>query len=342
MSTVKNIVLCFDHERASSRSTTNVRALFDLLDQNAQLTWYHSGVAASPGSAGAHPRNSLAEAYLFLVDRFEPGDRLFVFGAGCGAYCARGLIRLLNTAGVLPPNSQLLDYALAHWVLPHTHRTAEDWARLGRLAGELTGGGPVSVQFLGLWDTVKIPGLQRISPDVERMDNVLGGRHAVALDEHRVPTGEYLLSDVAATRVEEVWFRGTHADVIGGSDLPGLGRITLDWVLDGARRARLRLRDSAADELPSPTELEALTTRRRALAMSLLAGVRLPQLSRAPSDGALVHASVEVYLRNNPGYWRRLPGRVMWTDTGWPARSERLVANPDSPTVSSTTVELAS
>jgi hypothetical protein len=39
----------------------------------------------------------------------------------------------------------------------------------------------------------------------------------------------------------------------------------------------------------------------------------------------LVHASVDVYLRAHPEYWRRLPAHVVWADTDWLARSERLV-----------------
>jgi uncharacterized protein (DUF2235 family) len=338
---VKNIVLCFDHERANARAGTNVRALFDLLDRRdptSQLTWYHAGVRepSRTDRAGDRPHSSLADAYLFLVGVYEPGDRIFIFGAGCGAYCARALTRLLNAAGVLPADSDLLDYALAHWVLPHTHRTAEDWARLSRLAAELTGVEPVPVRFLGLWDTVKIPGLPRLSPqdrDTDRMDNVLGGRHAVALDEHRIPTGEHLLSDVAAGHLEEVWFRGTHADVVGASGgRPGLGRITLEWMLDGARRAGLWLRDDAADELPYSTEHDVLSGTRRTTKV----------LARTPSEGALVHASVAVYLREHPEYWRRLPYRMVWADTDWPDRSERLLAPPDTPRVAAQPVGLAS
>ncbi len=340
---MKNIVLCFDHERAGSAAGTNVRALFDLLEDEPaeQLTWYHCGVT-EPSGAGDRPRSNLTEAYLFLVDRYEPDDRIFIFGAGCGAYCARALTRLLNTAGVLPADSDLLEYALAHWVLPHTHRTPQDWARLGRLAGELIGATAVGVHYLGLWDTAKIPGVQRLSGqhrDTDPMDNVTEGRHAVALDEHRVPTGEYLLSQAAAERIEEVWFRGTHADVMGAGAHRGLGRITLEWMLDGARRAGLRLRAGAGDEVPSPTELDVLTPSRRPPAMTWLAGVRL---SRIPSDGALVHTSVDIYLRHHPEYWRRLPASVVWADADWPARSERLLAAPAAPRPSGRAARLAS
>ena len=40
---------------------------------------------------------------------------------------------------------------------------------------------------------------------------------------------------------------------------------------------------------------------------------------------ALVHASVDVYLRAHPEYWRRLPAHVVWADPDWLARGERLV-----------------
>jgi hypothetical protein len=38
-----------------------------------------------------------------------------------------------------------------------------------------------------------------------------------------------------------------------------------------------------------------------------------------------VHASVNIYLRAHPEYWRRLPAHVIWADMDWLARSERLV-----------------
>ncbi len=51
---------------------------------------------------------------------------------------------------------------------------------------------------------------------------------------------------------------------------------------------------------------------------------RTISLRRLPAS-PLVHASVDVYLRAHPEYWRRLPAHVVWADTDWLARSERLV-----------------
>jgi len=61
-------------------------------------------------------------------------------------------------------------------------------------------------------------------------------------------------------------------------------------------------------------------------------------LRTLPAD-AVVHASVESYLRAHPAYWRRLPARVEWADPDWVARSERLV--PGSPSNSATAPTVA-
>ena len=51
-----------------------------------------------------------------------------------------------------------------------------------------------------------------------------------------------------------------------------------------------------------------------------------------PND-ALVHASVEMYLRANPDYWRRLPWHILWSDLDWAARAERLPVPDTTPLV---------
>ncbi|SUA04820.1 Uncharacterized conserved protein (DUF2235) [Mycolicibacterium fortuitum] len=83
-------------------------------------------------------------------------------------------------------------------------------------------------------------------------------------------------------------------------------------MLDGAIAAGLQVHDHGA----CPTDLDALAGTAPAI------GRR-----RAPLD-AKVHASVEVYLRSHPHYWRRLPARIEWTDVEWLARGERLVHTP--------------
>ena len=113
--------------------------------------------------------------------------------------------------------------------------------------------------------------------------------------------------------IEEVWFRGAHCDIVGGPNAYWpLADITLDWMLDGVVKAGAIIGDESQPRTPAPTELDALAE-----------GARSLRFRRVPED-ALVHASVEVYLRANPDYWRRLPWRIVWSDLDWAARAERL------------------
>jgi len=319
---VKNIVLCFDRARdhPGPRDATNAEALLRLLDESdEQITWYHPGtrVPAADGrrlarlrwrvAAIAAARATIAEAYEFLVDSWEPGDRIFMFGVGRGAYCAHALTRLLGTVGVLP---DLMDYVLATYALPRTRRTPQDWRRVRLLAARLAGKREIGVpvEFLGLWDMVKVRGRQATC---EPLTNVVAGRHAVAVDGGHVPLAGQLVSSPEC--VEEVWFRGAHRDVARGPGacLP-LADIALDWMLDGAVHAGITVRGTACDA-PTPSEYDALAGSAQTIS-----------LRRLPAS-PLVHASVDVYVRAHPEYWRRLPAHVVWADTDWLARSERLV-----------------
>ena len=334
---MKNIALFFDHARDRSRPSevTNTSALRALMrsDDN-QIVWspagpqshdrYHFAVRRRPSAALDVARTSVIEAYEFVVQRWVPGDRLFLFGGGRGASCARALTRLLGTVGVLRgpdvggwPATDFTQYVLSTCAMPRTRRTASDWQRLGTLVAQLVGRGDIAVDvdFLGLWDTIGVPGVP--PPDrSEPLTNVAVARHAVAIDGGYGPFAAQSLCP-AAGGVEEVWFRGSHRDVVGGRGAcAALSDIALDWVLDGAVAAGAVLTPS---DRPAPCAVDALAGSAHPVA-----------LRRVPPDAA-VHSSVEGYLRVHPSYWRRLPARIHWADTEWEARSERLASAPSTP-----------
>ena len=315
-----NHVLCFDSARhqPGMQAATNAENLFSLLDESdEQITWYHSGErTAERGGrlsalrwregAGADARAAIAEAYEFLVDWWSPGDRIYIFGVGRGGYCAQALARLLGTVGVLP---ELMDFVLAAYAVPRTPRTPQDWQRVTRLATRLSGRREIGVPvwFLGLWDSVRVPGFARRSVQ-DPPSNVVYGRHAVAIDSlfgERLDTSGW---------IEEVWFRGAHCDIAGG---PGacrpLADITLDWMLDGAVKAGVAMAARHRYTAPAPSEADALAGSAKTISMRKL-----------PPD-AVLHASVDVFLHEHPEYWRRLPAHVIWADRHWVDRSERLV-----------------
>jgi uncharacterized protein (DUF2235 family) len=317
---VKKLVLCFDRARRyPGPDATNAARLFHLLDTGAgQFDWYHPGSRTADHRgrwnvlrwrerAADDARAAIAEAYEFLVDQWEPGDRIFMFGGGRGGYCAQTLTRLLATVGVLP---DLRDYVLSAYSMPRTDRTQQDWDRVTQVTSQLAEQRQMSVPvwFLGLWDAMKIPGFtRRTMPDP--MPNVVLGRHAVAID---APCGERLVAS-ASDRIEEVWFRGAHCDVAGGPRAcQPLADITFEWMLDGAVRAGLAVSSACRRTAPAPSQRDALTETAHTVSMR-----KLP-------DSAALHASVDMYLREHPTYWRRLPAEVVWSDTEWSARSERL------------------
>ncbi|MGY4653648.1 hypothetical protein ACVWWN_007444 [Mycobacterium sp. URHB0021] len=157
---------------------------------------------------------------------------------------------------------------------------------------------------------VGVPGLPR-RPEI--LTNVAVGRHAVAVDGGLASVGGHLVSP-DSERIEEVWFRGGHRDVAGGRRACWpLADITFDWMLDGALEAGLLVRPSYRYTAPAPSSFGAPAESSRMIAIR-----RLP-------ESAVVHSSVDMYLRAHPEYRRRLPAHVVWADLDWLARSERLV-----------------
>lgn len=336
---MKNIALCFDHVRDHTRSAgdTSASALVALLHtDDHQIIWSCSESPTARHRFASRDRRSRAldaarasvvDAYEFLVDRWETGDGLYLFGAGRGAWCARSLARLLGTVGVLRgPDvtgwtaADFREYVLSVYATPRTPRSAPDWLRVGQLAAQLSGREDIAVDvdFLGLWDTAVVPGLPRAqAPDA--LLNLKAARHAVAIDGGYGPLGARSLGPTTDT-VEEVWFRGAHCDVAGEPGAcPPLADIALDWVLDGALKAGAVMDPSDRHRAPAPCAVDALA-----------GSAHTVSSRRVPADAA-VHASVATYLRAHPWYWRRLPARFVWADPQWEARSERLMSAPSTP-----------
>ena len=332
-----NIALCFDEIGDRNRSTgaTNAATTAAMLhSDDDQIVWSRgdADVTARYRSASRHRQSAalgdahaaVVEAYELLVERWERGDRIYLFGAGRGAYCARALTRLLGTVGVVSgpdpagwTTADFREYVLSAYAMPRTRRSASDWQLVGQLAAQLFGRSDhtVDVAFLGLWDMVGVPGLPRADA-ADPLVNVIAGRHAVAIDSARGPFGGRSRRPTAEG-FEEVWFRGAHSDVAGGHNAcTPLSDIALDWILDGAMKAGATVRPNHG---PAPCADDALA-----------GGAHPVSFRKVPAD-AVMHASVERYLRAHPSYWRRLPACVAWADPEWDARSERLMPAPTPP-----------
>ena len=335
-----NVVICFDGTGGDVRAhgNTNVVQLFRRLrnQPGEQLTYYDPGVGTfsaagawtTPaqriskfmGSAfGAGMRTNLQEAYTFLISHWQPGDNIFIFGFSRGAYCARALAGLLNLIGIMRPGSDnLVRYAVSNYARRKPKWSRDDWIQAKQFASvtsqEVDGHLWVPVTYLGVWDTVKAPGILRRSmewPFTRSLPNVVAGRHAVSIDETRRPFREYLLGEDQQT-IEEVWFAGVHSDIGGGYlDKPRLGDVALKWITDGARASGILLRD---DRPFAPLTIDN--------AGGIIHGMtwywRLLTTRRRPVPAtAKIHTSVQQRIAKDPNYQKdRLPVDS-WADPEW-------------------------
>ena len=130
---MKNIVICCDGTRGkygADEKNTNVVRLFERLNSDGehQISYYDPGVgtynpqrnrikrwirAGTESAFGEGVRKNIAEAYKYLMDHYEQGDRVFLFGYSRGAYTARALAGLLHKCGLLTRGSDnLIPYAM--------------------------------------------------------------------------------------------------------------------------------------------------------------------------------------------------------------------------------------
>ena len=127
----KNIVVCCDD--VFSVSSSNVVRLYSTLKRDrSQAAFFYPGVEMRSAPFGRTVRNlvefstglgvfdELRTAYRFLMNTYEPGDKLFLFGAGRGGYTVRMLAGMLNLVGLLDRGSETLVPWLSQWRVPST------------------------------------------------------------------------------------------------------------------------------------------------------------------------------------------------------------------------------
>ncbi len=350
----KNIIICLDGTaNEPERNTTNVARVFDLALRKAgqQITYYDPGV----GTMGARSATSrlgkaltrvgglafghgvdgnIAEAYQFLMENYEPDDRIFIFGFSRGAYTARALAGLLRTVGLLERGAvNLVPYAMKLYTGAPRPGAPEEkgekfWNNVQHWSS--TFGNPefkrfpAPVHFVGVWDTVKFVGWfnllgrfrQAKWPFTRNMSGVSHVRHAVSIDEKRRYYAEYLIDNPTVDEPDrtrkEVWFAGVHSDVGGGFPQRDLSRIALKWVVEEAVDLGMMVRPRKYAEHVGVRQGEPLSED-LAHGPSHPAGwvwaiLGVGWRKRKLPEGALVHHTVQTRLANpSNGYRIRLP-----------------------------------
>jgi uncharacterized protein (DUF2235 family) len=292
---MKNIVICCDGTANEfAHNNTNVVKLFSTLVHvpGHQLAYYHPGLGTMepPGvlttparhitkllgmAFGYGLESDILDVYTFLMNSFEEGDRVYMFGFSRGAYTVRAVASLLHLCGLIRRGDDtLVRYAIRLMTTVDQHGHSEG---RGQRAGtkrkrpgsdarfalfdqfKATFSVPCKPYFVGLWDTVSSVGwienpltlpYTAYDPDIHI------GRHAVSLDERRAFFRQNMWREPrvrdgsGAPDVLQVWFPGTHGDIGGGypESESGLSKVTLDWMLGEAKTAGLLLEEAKVNE----------------------------------------------------------------------------------------------
>jgi len=161
----KNIVICCDE---CGFANSNVIKFFStiVVDGRRQVAFYHPGVDAEKISGVVWPfanlwtgltrpnlgcgvMSDITECYKFLMNNYEEGDQLFVFGFGRGACTARGLTSMLQRFGLVAiGNDRVIDY-ICRWFQRPNRFPLDKEASFKR-----TFSWHCRTHFIGLWDTV--------------------------------------------------------------------------------------------------------------------------------------------------------------------------------------------
>jgi uncharacterized protein (DUF2235 family) len=279
----KNIILCCDGTANEfKQDNTNVVKLFFTLvhDPAVQKTYYHPGLGTMEAvgavtmtgrkvtkllglAIGYGLEADIRDAYVFLMNQYEPGDRVFMFGFSRGAYTVRALTGLLHMYGLIRPgNEPLVPYAIRMMMaitkLRERKGAEEEIGRYFKLADEFKKHFCIDTctpHFVGVWDTVSSVGWiespVRLPFTADNPDIAIG-RHAIAIDEHRAFFRSNLWRPTpngGPKDVKQVWFPGVHCDVGGGypEAESGLSKGALGWMLTEAIGAGLLVDQARVD-----------------------------------------------------------------------------------------------
>lgn len=214
------IAIFFDGTRNDIASDTNIKRLHSLVtlqDKRYISSIYIEGVGTEYDVLGMLTGTGMAArvriGYEFILNHYQKGDEIYIFGFSRGAYAARILTSILYNAGIVTTNSGMSNLEVAKVVFrtvkcpypeeddvdqqesfncsnPKTDsKNREDIRSILEKKG-LKASDPVNVEVLGLWDTVEAMG----APNwISRLLHKLGlKQHLVNVDGENRRYGDQL------------------------------------------------------------------------------------------------------------------------------------------------------
>lgn len=285
----KNIVICSDGTgNEVEENLSNVLKLYRVLDKgkrNGQIVFYDPGLGTLDnkkpwsglgkaikngffGLTGANLDSTVIKAYKFLIDTYEDGDNIYLFGYSRGAYVVKVLAALIHLVGLLKTEQK----HLCHYAFGAYRQSSEknDY-RVGERFRRVIGTRRVPIKFLGLWDTVSAV-MVPVSYGFEMQNLIYTDknpgvevfRQALAIDEMRrmfrvhpwkdgqqYKPNPYKMVPYVSQDSQQVWFAGAHGDIGGGfpEKESGLAKITLGWMIEEAENAGLKFNTAMKNHL---------------------------------------------------------------------------------------------
>ncbi|CAE6355426.1 unnamed protein product [Rhizoctonia solani] len=264
-----------DHPVPENTNVVKLVELLKKDDPSKQMVYYQTGVGTySPPGGGmvshspclieihtesCYPTRYLyqhvIDGYRFLMETYRVGDRIAIFGFSRGAFTARALAGMLHSVGLLPRHN-IEHIPFAYEVYKYANDRSNDTSSTSTSVPvenvkaknvdpeefKRTFCIPITVDYVGVWDTVASVGalIPQTLPWIDYNPSILTFRQALALDERRgnfIPSVWDHRRTTIVQDVKEVWFKGEHSDVGGGSAGPEnnnynmLSNISLRWMI---------------------------------------------------------------------------------------------------------------
>src|SRR3954451_20094304 len=235
--------------------------------------WWRWAYDLASKATGLGISQNIKDCYVALIEFYEPGDRVFLFGFSRGAFTVRSLGGVLSLCGIPRRDAEgksargdkTVRTALAEEAVSKIYQHyGDDQKKQERIAlGQkfcadhdsyaIETGNPPFPYFIGVWDTVRalgIPGSSGVSflfshafHDATLNPHVPYARQALSIDENREIFKPEIWEEKDETeearargRVKQRWFPGVHSDIGGGYKETGLSDLSMAWMLEEATK----------------------------------------------------------------------------------------------------------
>lgn len=282
----RNHVVIIDgtQSRIGKDEETNAGLLYKLLQESLDpedtTLWYHPGIQGHglwdwvTIASGWGINQVIFDGYAQLAEHYNPGDKIFLFGFSRGAYAVRSISGMISTVGLLRCHNATQDKLQFAFRLYESQATPAARSTFRSIHCHDS----TKIEMIGVFDTVKALGLPYpiltyLAPMATEFhstnisDPVQSGYQALALDEDRTAYRPVLWDVEPGWKghLEQVWFKGAHAD-IGGHvwkhpKARQLSNIPLIWMGENAQKHGLTLPDGWQSRFPTDADAPAVGSR---------------------------------------------------------------------------------